>query len=431
MSDLLPVDHVTIRLTCTIGHVTSQVETASGEVVLSLVPAINILLPEQQLFQARAALYAQHDGEFSPIEEENLEILRDQLDLDPEIAEQIKTRALGPYLDRQTKLARYRTLLCHELDRQMSLSTHTQTELARFCEAIGLSANDEEVAAISIEEITKRQQPEEIPAESEPEAPQDNTAQQSDTPSPQQLLAIQQQRAEEYRQEFAGAIARSPYPSEFDRGRLEQARRNWQLDHEMVRAIEREVTDERYGPIDSALGLDYTRLRQLLWLNHWEAADQETERLILSALSQDMRPLSAETLLSLSQYCVDVRTIDQLWSHYSQKKFGFAAQQRIYVDQDRQAGEFLTTVEWVESVGVGNVNLLVRRKAYRNLQFDLQAPPGHLPTWRWAANSLEGDYVVSEDIIPKIFHDVIEHCLPHLKKSSSNPPPSAGVDEQP
>jgi hypothetical protein len=428
VSDLLPVDHVTIRLTCTIEHVTTQVETASGEVVLSLLPAVNILLPEQQLFQARAALYAQHEGEFSPIEEENLELLRNQLQLDEETAEQIKIRALGPYQDRQTKLERYRALLSHELDRQMPLSAHTQTELARFCEAIGLAANDEAIATISIEEIAKRQSSEDV-TDSESEEADDRPQQQPESPSPQQLLAMQQQRAEAYRQEFAGAITRSPYPSEFDRGRLEQARRNWQLDREIVRAIEREATDERYGPIDSALGLDYTRLRQLLWLNHWEAADQETERLLLSALSHDMRPLSADTLLSLSQYCVDVRTIDQLWARYSQNKFGFAAQQRIYADRDRQPGEFLTAVEWIESVGIGNVSLLVRRKAYRHLQFHLQAPPGHLPTWRWAANSLEGDYVVSEDIIPQIFHDVIEHCLPHLKKSSSPPPPSAGGDE--
>jgi hypothetical protein len=162
VSDLLPVDHVTIRLTCTIEHVTTQVETASGEVVLSLLPAVNILLPEQQLFQARAALYAQHEGEFSPIEEENLELLRNQLQLDEETAEQIKIRALGPYQDRQTKLERYRALLSHELDRQMPLSAHTQTELARFCEAIGLAANDEAIATISIEEIAKRQSSEDV-----------------------------------------------------------------------------------------------------------------------------------------------------------------------------------------------------------------------------------------------------------------------------
>lgn len=430
VSDLLPVDHVTIRLTCTIEHVTTQVETASSEVVLSLLPAVNMLLPDRQLFQARAALYARHDGEFSPIEEENLELLRQQLQLDPATAEQIKLDALGPYRDRQTKLDRYRELLCYELDRQMPLSAHTQTELARFCEAMGLSANDDEIATISIEEIAKRQPAEDPtpPADESAESPE-TAPKQPETPSPQQLLALQQQREEEYRREFAGAIARSPYPSEFDRGRLEQARRNWQLDRERVRAIEREATDERYGPIDSALGLDYTRLRQLLWLNHWEAADQETERLLLSALSHDMRPLSAETLLSLSQYCVDVNTIDQLWARYSQNKFGFAAQHRIYADHDRQPGEFLTAVEWIESVGIGNVSLLVRRKAYRHLQFHLQAPPGHLPTWRWAANSLEGDYVVSEDIIPQIFNDVIEHCLPHLKKSGSSSPPAEEGDE--
>ncbi len=417
IDDRLTVDQVNIRVTCTIEKISIQIETVSGEALLSLLPVIDTIMPARQLFQARAELYAKREGEFSPIEEENLELLQNQLQLDPETAAHVKNRALGPYQDRQTKLNRYRELLNAELDRQFPLSEDIETELARFCEAIGLSADD--AAIITTEEISQRQPLEEEAETFTPEETQAVSTNTVEEPSPQQQLAIQQHQAEQYRQEFASAISHSPYPSEFDRGRLEQARRTWQLDREIVRAIEREVTDERYGPIDSALGLDYTRLRQLLWLNHWEAADQETERLVLSALSQDMRPLTADTLLSLSQYCVDVQTIDRLWSHYSKGKFGFAAQQQIYMDQDRQPGDFLTAVEWADSVGMGSVNLLIRRKTYRSLQFHRQAPSGHLPTWRWIADSLEGEYAISEDIVQIMFHDLIEKCLPQLKKTSN------------
>ncbi|NEQ46079.1 MAG: hypothetical protein F6K00_22100 [Leptolyngbya sp. SIOISBB] len=425
LDDRLTIDQVNIRLTCTLAKISIQIETASGEDLLSLLPVIDTILPARQLFQARAELYAQREGEFSPIEEENLELLRNQLQLAPDTAGHIKNRALGPYQDRQTKLNRYRELLNAELNRQFPLSNNTEAELERFCQVIGLSADDD-VAAIRTEAIAQCQPSEEqseISALDEAQVIETSTVEEL---SLQQQRAIQQQQVEQYRQEFASAITRSPYPSEFDRGRLEQARRTWQLDREIVRAIEREVTDERYGPIDSALGLDYTRLRQLLWLNHLEAADQETERLILSALSQDMRPLTADTLLRLSQYCVDVQTIDHLWSHYSKGKFGFAAQQKIYLTQDRQPGDFLTAVEWAENVGIGSVNLLVRHKTYRSLQFHQQAPTGHLPTWRWIADSLEGNYIISDDIVQMMFHDLIEKCLPQLKKTSNAPSPETG-----
>lgn len=416
ISDRLETMPVIVRLTCTMERLRVQIQTASPEEMLGFGPLVDMILPARQIFQARAETYASREGEFSPVEAENLDLLCYQLNLDPEVAEYLKERALGPYRDRQTKLDKYREVLNAELDRQPPpLSETTWAELERLREALGLSHQD--VAAVNEEEIAHRQEPEE---EEEPEPPE---------PPPPPVI-IPPDYAELYREEFAGAIARSLYPSEFDRGRLEQARRNWQLDRERVRAIEREVTDDRYGPIDSALGLDYTRLRHLLWLNQWDAADQETERLILSALSRDMRPLSEDAILNLNQYCVDVQTLDQLWSHHSQGKFGFIAQHQIYVQEDRDPEGFLVAVEWVEELGIGTLNFSLRGKAYRELEFDLQAPDGHLPTWRWAANSLEGDYALNPHIVKRIFQELIEKCFPHLPKTASNLlPPEAGADK--
>lgn|GEM_PF-771084 len=445
ISDRLATNPATIRLTCTLNHLRVQIQTASPEEVLGFVPLVDMILPARQIYQARAETYASREGEFSPVEQENLELLCYQLNLDPEVAEYIKERALGPYRDRQTKLDKYREVLNAELDRQLlpmsdtdkaelqrqyatsgvsPLSATTQAELKRLYEALGLAQTD--VAAIQEAEIKARLPVEEVAAADDAKAEAEAKTQEE---SAQQQAARQQNFAEQYRQEFAGAIARSLFPSEFDRGRLEQARRTWQLDRELVRAIERETTDERYGPIDSALGLDYSRLRYLLWLNQWDAADQETERLVLSGLSRDMRPLSEDAILHFNRYCVDVQTLDQLWSRHSQGKFGFAAQYQIYVQEERQVEDFLKAVAWVEGVGIGTANFQLRGKAYRHLQFNLQAPEGHLPTWRWAANSLEGDYALNTEIVQKIFYELIEKCLPHLKTVTPPAPPAAGVDE--
>ncbi|MGF1459573.1 MAG: GUN4 domain-containing protein [Leptolyngbyaceae cyanobacterium] len=413
ISDRLTTQGTSIRLTCEIGRLRVQIQTATGEELLGLCPVVDTILPARQVFQARAATYAMREGEISPVERANLDLLCYRLNLDPEAAEQMINRALGPYRDRQAKLDKYREVLDAELDRHAPpLDDTTEIELQRLRESLHLSAAD--VAPIHEAEITKRQPPENPDPEPPPE-PKDKT--------PQQHVVAQQNHAEQYRQEFASAIAHSPYPNEFDRGRLEQARRIWELDRELIRAIERETVDERYGPIDSALHLDYTRLRHLLWLHQWEAADQETERLLLSALSQDMRPLTDSAILRL--HCVDLQTLDQLWSSYSQGKFGFTAQHQVYVQHDRQANEFLAAVEWASGVGLGGVNLLTRRKAYRDLQFNLQAPLGHLPTWRWEANSLEGEYAINEELVNGVFAQLVERCFSHLKQPPKPPTPSA------
>jgi hypothetical protein len=412
LSDRLEVTPVEIRLTCTIDRMRVQVQTASPEELLSVLAAVDAILPAQQTFRARAATYAHRGGEITPVEQANLELLRYRLNLNPDVAQRIIDRALGPYADRQAKLNEYRRVLNAELERHPGpLSDTTRAELRRLYESLGLTYADvepidrEHITQIQAEaekkrlaeEVTRLQQETQLQAEAE-----------------QQQAATQQNYAELYREEFAEAIARTLFPSEFDRGRLEQARRNWSLDGEQVRAIEREVTDEKYGPIDSGLGLDYGRLRQLLWLNQWEAADQETERLILTALSQDMRPLEDNAILKLN--CIDLQTLNDLWSRYSHGQFGFAAQHQVYVEAERRTGDFLVSVGWV-GAGLGGIELLSRRRAYRDLQFDLEAPTGHLPTWRWTAASLEGDYVVDEDIVHNFFIDLVEKCLPGLKTS--------------
>lgn len=418
ISDRLVVNAVEVRLTCTIRRMRVQIQTASAEDLLAILPAIDAILPAEQVFQARAETYAYRGGEISPVEQANLDLLRYRLNLPPEIADSIIDRALGPYADKPSKLEKYRQVLNAELERQPPpLDETTQAELRRLYQSLGLSYKD--IEPINQEYVTRIQaEATRLRMEQEATRLQQETHLQEE--ANQQQAAAQQNYAELYRDEFASTIASTLYPNEFDRGRLEQARRHWQLDGELVRAIEREVTDERYGPIDSGMGLDYSRLRQLLWLNQWQAADQETERLILSALSQDMRSLEENAILRLN--CIDVQTLDSLWSRYSQNKFGFSAQHRIYIQQEGIAWEFLETVGWKTEGGLGGVNPLGRRKAYRDLQFNLKAPVGHLPTWRWGADSLEGEYVLNEDIVHNVFRELIEKCLPGLSsRSTSNP----------
>jgi GUN4-like/Caspase domain len=73
--------------------------------------------------------------------------------------------------------------------------------------------------------------------------------------------------------------------------------------------------------LSSELGADYTMLRNLLVARKWKEADEETEsnlQLLLRWKGIDDLP------------CKDLWTIDELWSKYSDRHFGFRVQNQIW-----------------------------------------------------------------------------------------------------
>ncbi|MBF2037129.1 MAG: GUN4 domain-containing protein [Leptolyngbyaceae cyanobacterium T60_A2020_046] len=406
LGDRLTDSPVELRLSLTLGQVRLQVQSNDAEAFLTLLPILEPLLPARQLFQARAETYALRRGELSPVEQANLELLRYRLNLPVDEAEAMIARALGPYLDRQTKLQKYREVLNAELDRGYPLSDSTWKELQKLYQNLGLTYED--VSAIDQEYIT-RIKAEVTRLQQQEEATRLQQITQAQQAQQQTELQVKQDQTHRYRQEFQGAIAHTLYPSDFDRGRLEQARRLWEIDPEVARAIEREVTDAQYGAIDSGMGLDYSRLRQLLWAQQFEDADQETERLILTALSRDMRPIQPEALMKWS--CLDVQTIDGLWARHSENRFGFRAQCRVFGQVSRREDEFLQRLGWQDALSIASVSVITRHKTYRDLRFNLDAPPGHLPTWRWGCTTLDSAYTVSDALLDAlVLH--FEKCLP-------------------
>ncbi|WP_377474659.1 MAG: serine/threonine-protein kinase [Microcoleus anatoxicus] len=83
----------------------------------------------------------------------------------------------------------------------------------------------------------------------------------------------------------------------------------------------------------SAVGMDYRELRNLLAVGTWKEADYETTRVILKVVAKMLGKEEERWLHSGSiDYfpCEDLRTIDQLWVKYSNGRFGFSVQKRIY-----------------------------------------------------------------------------------------------------
>lgn len=142
----------------------------------------------------------------------------------------------------------------------------------------------------------------------------------------------------------------------------------------------------------SAVGVDYRKLRDLLAAGKWREADEETEKVMLKVAGREEEYLD---LASIDKFpCEDLRTIDQLWVKYSNGRFGFSVQKRIYQslggtrEYNREIWErFGDRVGWRK-----NGDYLY----YKNLTFSTKAPEAHLPLrcvwgvlWVWWEGGVE------------------------------------------
>ncbi|MEZ2279428.1 MAG: GUN4 domain-containing protein [Microcoleus sp.] len=126
----------------------------------------------------------------------------------------------------------------------------------------------------------------------------------------------------------------------------------------------------------SAVGMDYINLRNLLAAGKWKEADRETARVMLKVAGREEKGwLDSSSIDNFP--CEDLRTIDQLWVKYSNGRFGFSVQKRIYKsvggtwEDDGKIWEaFGDRVGWCVNGNWLDVN---------EIKFNTKAPEGHLP----------------------------------------------------
>ncbi|MFM7408501.1 MAG: GUN4 domain-containing protein [Cuspidothrix sp.] len=135
-------------------------------------------------------------------------------------------------------------------------------------------------------------------------------------------------------------------------------------------------------PFKSSCGMDYHKLCNLLAQGKWKEADEETRQLMLAVMNREKENwLDANSVNNFP--CEDLRTIDELWVHYSQGKFGFSVQKRIYqlcagrLEYQAEAWDkFAEKVGWKKKKLLGMGGDWVSE---HDINFDITAPPGHLP----------------------------------------------------
>jgi hypothetical protein len=200
--------------------------------------------------------------------------------------------------------------------------------------------------------------------------------------------------------------------------------------------------------LDSQIGINYCQLRDYLRERQWHKADVATHNLMLQVckrvetretqgtteawlteklpefssasigrLLKDFHSSSLEKAwldeTSINQFpCQDLRTIDQLWSKYSDGQFGFTAQNSVWQQCYRRWDNFEERVGWL---GLGEIDVFVSMNTVKT-DYGTRTEPkykkgmgrvmvpyekrtfshlGELSSWRFL-NKPEEEHLVSE-----------------------------------
>jgi GUN4-like len=134
--------------------------------------------------------------------------------------------------------------------------------------------------------------------------------------------------------------------------------------------------DDSTKQLISELRGDYSQLEELLASGKWRDADRETREQMLQVAERNQ--LLYLTLEDIDRFpLVDLRMIDELWVKYSDGRFGFSVQKRIYHNlggtrnyQAKIWEDFSDKVGW---------RINGQWLSYSELNFDSKARIGHLP----------------------------------------------------
>lgn len=219
-------------------------------------------------------------------------------------------------------LVQYRQAFTEAVHASYPLSQAVLTQLQAFQQRLGLQDRD----------VARVEHPVREPAEAryrEALAEAERQRRAEDKAQRQRQEAERQRQRNDY---FSGGLYH------FSQGNYDQAIADFAQAEELghPEAKERLAKAQRQkqaneDDLSSEKEIDYTRLRDLLKAQDWYAADEETYEVMIRAVAKNSnRWFSIDELLNFP--CTDLRTIDCLWVKYSQGKFGFSVQKKIYVE---------------------------------------------------------------------------------------------------
>ncbi|MEH1976894.1 MAG: GUN4 domain-containing protein [Nostoc sp.] len=283
------------------------------------------------------------DGEISFVESEILKDLQEQLELTDAEARTVRDKALEPYGKYKENLDKYKQIFTKLVDEQgYPLEEKAKADLKKLQQYLKLK--DKDIALIDNEAEVQKQQAEILQQQEEVDRRQQQEAQRL-------KLQREQAEAEKLRQQEVQRLKLQREQEEVERLRQEQ------------QSTGNDLLSEK--------GIDYTRLRDLLKAGDWKEADQETLAVMLKATGRERERQDYLNINSIHNFpCTDLRTIDQLWVKYSNGRFGFSVQKRIWESLGKDYEKFGDRVGWRKSE---------KWLRYSDMLLNTSAPEGHLP----------------------------------------------------
>jgi hypothetical protein len=278
----------------------------------------------QTVQQWLTKLFSENPIELKPEQQEAEKLQRQQ---EAEILRQEQEKA-----EYQTKLQRYKQKLSKAVNVAYPLDEYTRNDLKSFQQSLGLL--DEDVTPIEQSVIAPKQA---------------EYRRQLETES----LKRQQQEAQRLKQQQKPELDSRQQPASSD-------------------------------DLSSACNVNYTKLRDFLKAGRWREADEETLAVMLKVAGREKE--GCLNIKSIKNFpCTDLRTIDQLWVKYSDGRFGFSVQKRIWESVGKDYKKFGERVGWRKGWWMWRDWI-----EYQNVTFDTTAPPrGHLPAFVLERRSLE------------------------------------------
>jgi len=105
--------------------------------------------------------------------------------------------------------------------------------------------------------------------------------------------------------------------------------------------VRQEAERQRLASFKSIKGmeLEYQKLDDLLAAKKWRAADELTSKIMLQIGNRASQGYLDAASIQIFP-CEDLCTIDQLWVHYSNGKFGFSVQKKLWLDYGIEIGKY-------------------------------------------------------------------------------------------
>lgn len=149
-------------------------------------------------------------------------------------------------------------------------------------------------------------------------------------------------------------------------------------DREKLTIAAKEVRDRENNHTSLVIPEEFAKISILLEQEKWEEADRETAKK-MSEITAKEKGSEPNMLIDIDLFpAAKLIEIDRLWTHYSQERFGFSIQQKIWLELGGKLNNFDSEIYtiWVKKIGWEVNNYW---KKYPELNFSSDAKLGHLP----------------------------------------------------